>query len=164
MNALLERLGDEMLVELRAIRAVGEQLVVLLASDERRCAGGQSGVSPHAMAAVLRDIAAVIGDATFTVKSLLEVARVREEKVLLQAIESLARGAEPRLWGRRLGAALSAVQGRDLEGLRVERSAGYSDRDGATWVLRVCESRDSPTITTVEGGPVGADHRFHKLR
>ena len=113
----------EIAADVRAIRGVVER---------ERPRRPEPGV---AMLDLLRAIHAAMGvDFLFTSADLAEAAELARFAALHAALLAAIGSTSP----RRIGKALRAIAGRDLDGLRIEKMDDI--RDGAQWALRKCGS------------------------
>lgn len=113
---LLEQIRDELV----ALRHAFEQ------SPRRRSRSASAS-------AIFVALAAVAGDAAFSVRELLHHTRVDSQLRAVLLANDLANT-------RRLGKWLASLTGATIAGLRLEHVG--DDRDGAVWRLFVADSRD----------------------
>lgn len=113
---------QQILAELRALRGEVRELRGLRAAHDDQVIG-----------ALLDAIANTAGDLAFTARELVMHASLPDAAGLHAAIIAAA-GA---LNARCLGHFLRAIEGRDVNGMRIVRHG--ADRDGVIWALRVCE-------------------------
>jgi hypothetical protein len=127
----------QVLAEVRELRLEVRQLRADLAGRRAR------RPSHVEIEAHLAAIASVVGGRLFSVKELLAHAAIPEGAALRLAIIGMVGS----LNGKRLGKFLRSIEGEEIGAHRIERVG--AERDGISWVLRVCDFESRKTALTV---------------
>ncbi len=119
---------------------------ILAAIERGRASHAKRDPEP---AVLLWAIFPFVGKLMFTVSELREYAALLENESLREVIGAFN--------GRALGKLLKRVEGRDADGLRLEHVSA-KDRDGVTWILRVCDFETrKPALPVAARSPVVDD-------
>ncbi|MFO1196584.1 MAG: hypothetical protein U1E86_06375 [Burkholderiaceae bacterium] len=116
------------------LRRIADDLAVLRAHAEFRSPGGADDA---AAASFVRETRIHVEDRAFSAIELAEHALLPASRALREAVEQAAGSLE----ARRIGRALARVEGRPIDGLRVERIG--TDRDGIIWRVSRVRGRET---------------------
>lgn len=120
---------EQLMAQVARLTAAVEEMRVDLLRGLARMNGDE------ATPALLRAILEHVGDRTrsFSAREVIDYSKLRAAATLREALTAALGGPN----ARALGKLFERIEGYDIDGMVIEQISS-KDRDGATWVLRVC--------------------------